>query len=145
MDFLWSTRGRGPGPCFHYFRSAVVIIRIEVRHLYLQRVARIAMEFPRNTDITFKFCINCQTQTDEELVEKPVSHKKLYDAIQERSCYGDVKFAEVQSFLKSFPFEELVERVSWHRTCYQETTHSGMIKRAKERYEIELCGPNEAR
>ena len=39
-------------------------------------------------------------------------------------------------------FEELV---SWHRTCYQETTHSGMIKRAKERYETELFGPNEAR
>ena len=39
-------------------------------------------------------------------------------------------------------FEELV---SWNRTCYQETTHSGMIKRAKEWYERELCGPNEAR
>ena len=87
-------------------------------------------------------CIICQTQTDEELVEKPVSHKKLFDAIKERSNYEDVKFAEVQSFLKSFPFEELV---SWHRTCYQETTHSGMIKRAEERYERELCGPNEAR
>ena len=80
--------------------------------------------------------------TDEELIEKPVSHKKLFDAIQERSHYGDVKFAEVRSFLKGFPFEELVSR---HRTCYQETTHSGMIKRAKERYERELCGPNEAR
>ena len=100
------------------------------------------MEFPRNTDITFKLCIICQTQTDEELVEKPVSHKKLFDAIQERSHQGDVKFAEVRSSLKGFPFEELV---SWHRTCYQETTHSGMIKRAKERYETELCGPNEAR
>ena len=100
------------------------------------------MKFPRNTGITFKLCIICQTQTDEELVEKPVSHKKLFDAIQERSHYGDVKFAEVRSFLKGFPFEELV---SWHRTCYQETTHSGMIKRAKERYETELCGLNEAR
>ena len=100
------------------------------------------MEFPHNTDITFKLCIICQTQADEEYVEKPVSHKKLFDAIQERSHYGDVKFAEVRSFLKGFPFEELV---SWHRTCYQETTHSGMIKGAKERYERELCGPNEAR
>ena len=87
------------------------------------------MEFPRNTDITFKLCIICQTQTDAELVEKPVSHKELFDAIQERSCYGDVKFAKVRSFLNGFPFEELV---SWHRTCYQETSHSGMIKRAKE-------------
>ena len=68
--------------------------------------------------------------------------QKLFDGIQERSHYGDVKFAEVRSFLKGFPFEELVSR---HRTCYQETTHSGMIKRAKERYETELCGPNEAR
>ena len=100
------------------------------------------MEFPCNTGIAFKLCIICQTQTDEELVEKPVSHKKLFDAIQERPHYGDVKFAEVRSFLKGFPFEELVSR---HRTCYQETTHSGMIKRAKERYERELCGPNEAR
>ena len=64
------------------------------------------------------------------------TQKKLFDAIQEQSHYGDVKFAEVRSFLKGFPFEELV---SWHRTCYQETAHSGMIKRAK------LCGPNEAR
>ena len=101
-----------------------------------------AIEFPRNTGSTFKLCIICQTLTDEELVEKPVSYKKLVDAIQERSHYGDVKFAEVRSFLKGFPFEELVSR---HRTCYQETTHSGMIKRAKERYETELCGPNEAR
>ena len=113
--------------------------------LLTENVARIVMEFPRNTDITFKLCIICQTQKDEELVEKPVSHKKLFDAIQERSCYGHVKFAEVQYFLKGFPFEELVERVSWHRTSYQEATHSGMIKRAKERYERELCGPNEAR
>ena len=59
---------------------------------------------------------------------KPVSHENLLDGIEERSHYGDVKFAEVRSFLKGFPFEELV---SWHRTCYdQETTHSGMIKRA---------------
>ena len=102
-----------------------------------------AMEFPRNTGITFKLCIICQTQTDDELVEKPVSHaKKLFHKITERPPYGDVKFAEVRSFLKGFPFEELVSR---HRTCYQETTHSGMIKRAKERYETELCGPNEAR
>jgi len=100
------------------------------------------MEFPRNTGITFKLCIICRTQKDEELVEKPVSHKKLFDAIQERSHYGDVKFAEVWSFLKGFPFEELVSR---HRTCYQETTHLRMIKRAKERYETELCGSNEAR
>ena len=103
------------------------------------------MEFPRNAGITLELCIICQTQTDEELVENPVSHQKLFDAIQERSHYGDVKFTEVWSYLKGFSFKELEERVSWHRKCYQETTHSGMIKRAKERFERELSGPNEAR
>ena len=104
-----------------------------------------ATEFPRNTGVNFELCIICQTQTDEELVEKPVSHQKLFDAIKERSHYGDVKLTEVWSCLKGFSLEELEESVSWHRKCYQETTHSGMIKRAKERYERELSGPNEAR
>lgn len=57
------------------------------------------MEFPCNTGITFELCIICQTQTDEELVEKPVSHQKLFDAIQERSHYGDVKFTELWSYI----------------------------------------------
>ena len=56
------------------------------------------MEFPGNTGITSELCIIYQTQTDEELVEKPVSPKNLFDAIQERSHYGDVKFAVVRSF-----------------------------------------------
>ena len=73
--------------------------------LLTENVAKMAMEFPRNTGITFKLCIICQTQTDEELVEKPVSHNKLFHAIKERSHYGDVKFAKVRSFLKGFPFE----------------------------------------
>lgn len=113
--------------------------------LLAEVVVQVAMEFPQNAGVNFESCIICQAQTDEELVEKPISHEKLFDAIQKRSCYGDVKLTEVWSYLKGFAFEELVERVSWHRKCYQETTHSGMIKRAKERYERELAGPNEAR
>lgn len=132
--------------CFRYLWSAVVIIRLEVRHFDLQRVWRrsMATEFNR-TGVIFKLCIICQTETGEELVEKPISHKKLFEAIKKRSRYGDVKFIDVWSYLKGFKFEELEERASWHRTCYQEATHSGMIKRAKERYERELSGPNEAR
>lgn len=113
--------------------------------LLTENVVKMATEFPRNTSVNFELCIICQTQTDEELVEKPVSHQKLFDAIEERSHYGDVKLTEVWSYLKGFSFEELEKCVSWHRKCYQETTHSGMIKRAKERYERELSGRNEAR
>ena len=56
-----------------------------------------ATEFPHNTGINFELGIICQTQTDKELVEKPVSHQKLFDAIKERSHYGDVKLTEVWS------------------------------------------------
>lgn len=70
--------------------------------LLTENAARMAMEFPSNTSVTFELCIICQTQPDEELVEKPVSHKKLFDAIQERSHYGDMNFAEVWSYSKNF-------------------------------------------
>ena len=52
-----------------------------------------ATEFLRNTGVTFEFCIICQTQTDEEIVENPVSHQILFDAIKERSHY--MEFTEV--------------------------------------------------
>lgn len=59
-----------------------------------------ATEFNR-TGFTFKLCIICQTETDEELVGKPISHKKLFEAIKEKS-HGYLKFAEVWSYLKGF-------------------------------------------
>ena len=34
---------------------------------------------------------------------------------------------------------------SWHRSCYKGVAQTGMIKRAKERYERELSGPSESR
>ena len=34
---------------------------------------------------------------------------------------------------------------SWHRSCYKGVAHTGMIKRAKEKYGGELSGPNEFR
>ena len=38
---------------------------------------------------------------------------------------------------------DLKEKSSWHRSCYKNAVHSGMLKRAKERYERHLEGPNE--
>ena len=36
-----------------------------------------------------------------------------------------------------------VKQGTWHRRCYQDATHSGMLMRAKEKYEKVLAGPNE--
>ena len=36
-------------------------------------------------------------------------------------------------------------RASWHRSCYKDAVHAGMLRRARERYERQLEGPNESR
>lgn len=95
--------------------------------------------------VNFQLCIICQAKKEDDLVERPSSHEKLFSAIKERSKYGDVKLTELWSVLKDIPFEELAEKVTWHRKCYQDTTHSGMLKRARERFEREVAGPNESR
>ena len=46
--------------------------------------------------------------------------------------------------LKDLPLEELREKATWHRPGYQETNHSGKIKRVKESFQREVRGPNEA-
>ena len=65
---------------------------------------------------------------------------------KERASYGESRYSEIWSSLKVFSVEELeVKQGTWHRKCYQDATHSGMLKRAKERYERVLAGPNESR
>ena len=55
------------------------------------------------------------------------------------------KNSEIWSSLKQFSVDELkVKQGTWHRKCYQDATHSGMLKRAKERHEKVLAGPNES-
>ena len=67
------------------------------------------------------------------------------EAIEERSKYEDINSKTLWLVLKDLPREELKEKATWHRSCYQETTHSGKIKRVKERFQREVRGPNEAR
>ena len=98
----------------------------------------------QNVDIDFKLCIVCQCVKEEEIVENPSSHEKLLAAIKERASYGESRYSEIWSSLKKFSQQEL-KQTSWHRRCYQDATHSGMLKRAKERWEKELAGPNESR
>jgi len=67
-------------------------------------------------------------------------------AVKERVSYGESRYSETSSSLKVFSVEELkVKQGTWHRKCYQDATHSGMLKRANERYERALAGPNESR
>ena len=100
----------------------------------------------QKVDINFKLCLVCQCVKDEDLVENPTSYDKLVAAVKERASYGESKFSEIWSSLKVFSVEELeVKRGTWHRKCYQDATHSGMLKRAKERYKRALAGPNESR
>ena len=100
-------------------------------------------EFPQEEIVNFQLCIICPTQNEDELVKKPNKnlHEKLFEVIQERSQYGDVKLTKVWSNLKNVSLEELEEQVTWHRKCYQDAL--GYDKqRARQRYEIQLDGPN---
>ena len=67
-------------------------------------------------------------------------------AVKERASYGESRYPEIWSSLKVFSFEGLeVKQGTWHRKYYQDASHSGMLKRAKERYERVLAGPNDSR
>lgn len=96
----------------------------------------------KNVGLDFNYCIICQKTKDEGLVEKSSCQEKLLDAIVERSRYGNIEMRELWSSLKEIPQNNLINNLKWHRTCYQDTTHSGMLKRAKDKYERELAAPS---
>ena len=57
--------------------------------------------------------------------------------LEEWATYGNLRYFDLRSKLKSVSVSELIARkVSWHRSCYQETVHTGLLKRAKDRYVI---------
>ena len=83
--------------------------------------------------INFSLCLVCQLQNEDEVVENPSSYETLLQAISVRASYGETKYVEIWANLKDFSFQELKEKgATWHRKCYQEATHSGMMKRARE-------------
>ncbi|CAH3187779.1 unnamed protein product [Porites lobata] len=103
-----------------------------------------------NGPLDFKLCVICQEKSTANLVENPTSHQKLLEAIEERSKYEDINSKTLWLVLKDLPLEELKEKAKTFyvyvlcMSCYQETTHSGKIKRVKERFQREVRGPNEA-
>lgn len=83
----------------------------------------------------FSLCLICQKEKSEQLVHNPSSHEKLLKFVEEWEKYGDLRCFDLWSKLKSVSINELTERkASWHRSCYQEILHTGLLKRAKERY-----------
>ena len=83
----------------------------------------------------------CQAVKAEALVENPrSSYEALLDAVRCRAGYGEIKYAEIWSNLKEVSSEELTAKAgTWHRKCYQEATHSGILKRSRGRYEKEVA------
>ena len=94
------------------------------------------------SELDFKSCLICQKETDERLIESPVSYEKLLKSIEERVQYGNSRYSVIWEQLRDTTPQQLVANTaSWHRSCYQEATHAGKLKRAKERYEREADGP----
>lgn len=99
-----------------------------------------------NSTLSFDHCLICQKEKDERLVENPIAHEKVLSSIEEWSRYGNFSYVEAWGKLQPFSAEELqAKQASWHRSCYKDAAHTGMLKRAKERYERQLSGPNESR
>lgn len=83
--------------------------------------------------LNLNLCLVCQCEKEETLVENPrASFETLFQAIVARASYGETKYTHIFSQLKDVSPEDS-RYAKWHRKCYQEVTHSGMLKRSKER------------
>ena len=57
--------------------------------------------------------------------------------------YGEIMYIRSLDKLPFYSLRDLKEKSSWHRSCYKNAVHSGMLKSAKEHYKRHLEGPNE--
>ena len=144
--FLWILNLGGLGDCEPELLVSGNYFECPPCCAYSHHSACSMTDFGRsNAPLDIKLCVICQEKSTANLVENPTSHQKLLEAIEERSKYEDINSKTLWLVLKDLPLEELKEKATCHRSCYQETTHSGKIKRVKERFQREVRGPNEAR
>ena len=70
-------------------------------------------------------CIICQRKKkNENLVEKPEAHEKVWVSIEEWIKYGNLQYTEVWKKLTFTSVQELEDgRASWHRSCYKDAVH----------------------
>ena len=79
--------------------------------------------------LDFKLCLVCQSKREPRSTCEPLLHIRADHALE-------VKYVEIWSLLKKVSAEKLeAEETTWHRKCYQDAPHSGMLKTARERYE----------
>lgn len=89
---------------------------------------------------------NLSKEKNENQVEKPEAHEKVRVSIEEWSKYGNLQYTEAWNKLRFTSVQELEDgRASRHRSYYKDAVHAGMLRRARERYERQLEGPNESR
>ena len=70
-------------------------------------------------------------------MDKPTAHCKVLEFTRDRAKYGDGHYPESSRRLGKLAGQDLESKdASWHRTCYQHNVglHTGMYKRAEERY-----------
>jgi len=88
----------------------------------------------------YSLCIVCQKQTDDSVVTNPVSYEQLLIFVRQRGTYGDGSYPEISRRLEDCTSDKLVASGAfWHRKCYQETVHKGMLQRAKKKYELQIA------
>lgn len=103
---------------------------------------------PEKVKLDYKVCIVCQKNEKVALVEKSAfaSFEKVVTCLEEWASYGLTSYWQALEKLKLLsPTSLEKEQASWNRTCYQDVTHSGKLKRAQQRHERQLVGPNESR
>ena len=79
-------------------------------------------------------CVICQVKTKEKLVEVPGNIEKLLSCIKERESYENLKYREIQNQINTLNENEL-NNLSYHRSCYCETTNKSKINRDKSLFE----------
>ncbi|MPD02132.1 hypothetical protein E2C01_097691 [Portunus trituberculatus] len=90
-------------------------------------------------DIDFSLCIICQG-SGGVLIEKPNSHEKVLKFVHDRASYGDGDFSQMSRCLGDLTASDLISKnATWHRKCYQNTVHTQLTKRAKERFEKQIA------
>ena len=90
-------------------------------------------------DTDFSICIICQ-RSGGVLIEKPNSHEKVLKFVHDRARYGDGDFPQMSMRLGDLTASDLISKnATWHRKCYQDTVHTQLTKRAKERCEKQIA------
>ncbi len=93
-------------------------------------------------NLDFKICLICQKNTEDALIENPISHEKVLRFLEQRNTYGDRQYSHIWNMLKNMTPQNLASnKTTWHRKCYQDLVHVGKLKRLQAKYESQSDDP----